>query len=99
MSIKIEGSKGNVYDVDWNSCTCPHFKFRCKKEGEICKHIEMVRNSNPNLNPNQIKNYDLSAFDKFEIDNLPFTEEEIDDMIKRGLIFFDRKKLKYEVLK
>lgn len=31
------------YVVTEHSCTCPHFRFRCKKAGLYCKHIEQMR--------------------------------------------------------
>ena len=98
MSIKIEGSKGNVYDVDWNSCTCPHYKFRCMNEEKICKHIEKVRNEHPELGPEKAKDYDLKVFETIETDKLPYTEEELKDMVKKGLIIYNRRIDKYTVL-
>jgi hypothetical protein len=40
-TIRIKGSKGNIYEVakDGSSCTCPGFTFRQK-----CKHVEKQRN-------------------------------------------------------
>lgn len=40
--IRVQGSKGQVYEVtlgDKTSCTCPSFAFRGK-----CKHIDQLRN-------------------------------------------------------
>lgn len=41
---KVEGSKGNVYDVEYNSgkwnCTCPAFGW---SRGNECKHIKSIR--------------------------------------------------------
>ena len=31
------------YVVTESSCTCPHFRFRCKKAGLFCKHIKQMR--------------------------------------------------------
>jgi len=43
--FEVEGSRpGALYKVSLkqNSCTCPHFRFRLKGQGE-CKHITAVR--------------------------------------------------------
>lgn len=41
---KVEGSKGNVYDVKYDSgrwsCTCPAFGW---SRGNECKHIKSIR--------------------------------------------------------
>jgi hypothetical protein len=41
---KVEGSKGNVYDVKYDSgrwsCTCPAFGW---SRGKECKHIKSIR--------------------------------------------------------
>lgn len=39
-TIRVEGSKGNIYEVakDGSNCTCPGFTFRGK-----CKHVETQR--------------------------------------------------------
>lgn len=42
----VESSKpGRFYEVDPKNgtCTCPHFMFRMKKSGGVCKHIEQIR--------------------------------------------------------
>lgn len=42
--FKVEGSKGNVYSVTYNSgrwsCTCPAFGW---SRGKECKHIKSIR--------------------------------------------------------
>lgn len=44
----VVGSTGNEYTVtcldrwEW-ACTCPAFHFKFQKEGDWCKHIELVR--------------------------------------------------------
>lgn len=47
--FKVESSKGNkFYDVQidnrLNTCTCPHFIYRCQQHGLACKHILAVLN-------------------------------------------------------
>jgi hypothetical protein len=39
-TVRIEGSKGNIYEVakDGSNCTCPGFKFRNK-----CKHVTAAK--------------------------------------------------------
>jgi hypothetical protein len=43
-TYKVEGSKGNVYDVKYDSgrwsCTCPAFGW---SRGKECKHIKSIR--------------------------------------------------------
>ena len=31
-----------TYIVTEHSCTCPHFKFRCKGKGVSCKHMKQL---------------------------------------------------------
>jgi len=44
---EIEGSRGQytVTNHDQNGwfCTCPHYKFRLRDTGKVCKHIEAAR--------------------------------------------------------
>ena len=97
MSIKIKGST-DIYDVTWDTCTCPHFQFRLIGTGKICKHIELARKEHPKLISIALKEYDLKMFETVETDKLPFTEEELKDMQQKGLIMCDRQNDKYKVI-
>jgi len=56
MKVEVEGSKGDVYEVDTAlvTCSCPRFKFYCKSfnlsdEERKCKHIIKVLRDNPDI--------------------------------------------------
>ena len=42
MKITHKSSTGNIYIVDLEnlSCTCPHYLYRLKRSGGLCKHIQ-----------------------------------------------------------
>ena len=99
--IKIKGSTGNIYEVDWNSCTCPHFIYRCKSLGKSCKHIDYVRKHYPKMNPDvqQIKKINKDLFKLgVHTDNVPYTQEELNEFRITGQIIYDRKVDKYYLL-
>jgi len=54
-SAKVLSSNGSTwYDVTEKSCTCPHFAFRMRGRGGLCKHMkkafyEVEENSNLEL--------------------------------------------------
>lgn len=43
--FKVQGSTGNIYNVDIvnNTCTCPHYIHRLTGKAQDCKHIKMVK--------------------------------------------------------
>ena len=45
------------YVVSEHSCTCPHFKFRCKHKGLACKHMKQLRDDLkvPEWTPDDLK--------------------------------------------
>lgn len=56
MKIEVKGSKEQTYVVDSDklTCTCPHFKFRCKDFGlndpnRMCKHLKQAAEEHSEL--------------------------------------------------
>ena len=81
VKVKSQSGSGN-YDVDIEAltCTCPHFQYRMKPIGGICKHIQQV------LNETAGKHDDAIKFIKHNTDAVAFVEkygEEILQGLKR----------------
>ena len=83
--------------MSWNSCTCPHFRFRCQSEGLSCKHIDKFRIDNPKEKPNnEIPIYDKEIFrGGIDADKITIPSEIIDKLIMTGEILYNRKDDKY----
>lgn len=48
MHVQSFSKKDIVYTVsntteDGWECNCPHFIYRCKDTGDVCKHIELAQ--------------------------------------------------------
>ncbi|MFW6449690.1 MAG: SWIM zinc finger family protein [Nanoarchaeota archaeon] len=98
MNIKKRGNfyyvesstKGKYYKVSLknNTCDCPHFQFRLKKQGGACKHLKAVKELyNTNAKDDFQKAVDYVK-NKGEVDSIDFieifSEGILEELIERG---------------
>lgn len=101
--VGSEANKRVFYIVDpkKKTCTCAQYRFRAKKTGEICKHIVAITEHLKNLNKNEEKELlevvkKLGPIDFAKLAE-SYSEDLINDLIKRGELIEDRGKI--ELLK
>ena len=96
MRIKKSASGREVYMVKsskpgkyWKrTCNCPHFVFRLRKTGEVCKHIHAVEKMLHNESKDDFEKAIMFVKKKGKIDSVQliekFGEGLVNELIDRG---------------